>query len=123
MEIINFNVKHHMAVDILEPIGWLLALGYRLDCDLHFILDGILPESVSIFLVNGICLFDWLRELKPKLMGPFKVLSTASSHHGEKSVPFLQDMMNPPNKSWFMLDALCHGIFANLDWMQFFAIG
>ena len=115
-----------MAVDILKPIGWLLALRYNLEYNLyifHFFLYGILPEGISILLINGICLTDHLRQLKLKFMCPFKVLSTALSHHRDNLVPFLQDMMDPLVKYLFIFNALSYGIFSNLDWMQFFKVG
>ena len=74
MEILHFNVERHVAVDILELIGLLLALRYNLECDFqtfHLFLNGILPESISILLVDGMSLFDCLRQLKPKFMGSF----------------------------------------------------
>ena len=84
---------------MLEPIGWLFALGYSLEFDLHilnFFLYGILPQSVSILLVNIINLFGHLRQLGPKFMVCFKVLSTVPFYHGDDFVPFLQDMINAP---------------------------
>ena len=56
-------------------------------------------------------------------MGPFKVSSTTLAYYGDNSVSFLQDMMNPPVKCWFMLNALCYNIFGNIDWMQLLKIG
>ena len=111
LEILHFNVKNHVAIDMLKPIWWLLTLGYNLECNLnvlHFFLYGILPGSVSILLVNGISLFDLLGSSGPNL---WVILSTAPSHHGFNSVSFLQNIMNPPVKCWFMLDALHYGIF------------
>ena len=98
LEILHFNVKHHMAVDILKLIGRLLTLRSNLECNFHifhFLLYGISPEGISVFLVNGICLIDHLRQLEPKFMGSFKVSSAVLSHHGDNLVPFLLDMMNP----------------------------
>ena len=126
LEILHFNVKHHMAIDIPKPIGWLLAFGYNLEYDLHifhFFLYGVSPEGISILLVNDICLIDHLKQLEPKFMGPFKVLSAAFSHHGDDSVPFFQDMMNQPVKCWFIFYAMSYSIFCNLDWMQFLKVG
>ena len=77
----------------------------------HLFLNSISPESISICLVDGNCLFDHLRPLEPKLMGSFKVSSTAPFHHGDNSVSFLQNMMNQPVKCWFMLNALSYGIW------------
>ena len=80
-------------------------------------LPQLSPESISILLANGISLFDHHRELKFKFMGAFKVSNTVLSHHADDSVSFLQDMMNPPVKCWFILDASCYSIFGNLDWV------
>ena len=115
-----------MAVDILKPIGWLPALGNNLECNLHmfhFFLYGILLECIFILLLNGICLIDHLRQLKPKVMGHFKISSMMFSYYGDNLVPFLQNMMNPPVKCWFIFDALSHSIFGNLDWMPFLNVG
>ena len=109
-----------MAVDILKLIGWLLALGYNFECDLHilhFFLYGISPEGIPILLVNGICLIDHLRQLEPKVMGSFKVSSAMLSHHEDNLVPFPWDMMGPPVECWFILYALSYSIFGSLDWV------
>ena len=119
LEILHFNVKHYVAVDTFEAIRWLLALRYSLECNLHIFhlfLNGILSDGISILLINGISLVDCLRQLKPKFIDPFKVSSTAPFHNGDNSIPFLQDIMNPSVKCWFMLNAMCYGIFGNLDW-------
>ena len=87
----------------------LLALGYNLDWDLHifhFFLCSISPENVSILLVDGISLIDRLRQLEPKFMVSFQILNTKPSHYGDNSILFFRDMMNPPAKCWFMLNAL-----------------
>ena len=76
----------------------------------------ILPESVSILLVNGNYLFDHLWQLKPKLIGPFRVMSTTLFHHGNCSVSFLLDIGNPPVKDRLLIYALGYGIFGNLHW-------
>ena len=100
--------------------------GYNLECNLHvlhFFLYGVSPDTISFFLVNGISLFDLLSQLEPKFIGSIKVLSAVPSHHGDDSVSFLQDMMNPPVDSWFILNGMCYGIFSNLDWVQLVKMG
>ena len=120
MEILDFNAKHHVVFDILKHIGWFITLEYSLECNLqifHLFLNSILPERIHILLVHGICLFDCLRQLNLEFMGLFKATSTALSCHGDKSLSFLQDMMSLPVKCQFMLNALCYGIFDNVDWV------
>ena len=92
MEILNFNVKHHVAVDMLKPTGWLLTLRYNLECNLHIFhlfLNGVLQDSIFALLVGGISLFNHLRQIEPKFMGPFKVSKNVLSHYGDNSVSFL----------------------------------
>ena len=116
-KILHFNDKHHVAVDKLKPIGWHLAFRYNLQCDLHIFhlfLNSILPEGISILLVNGISLFNCLRQLKPKFVGYFKLSQTALSNY-ESYTAFFQDMVNLPVQCWFMLNALSYGIFGNLN--------
>ena len=62
--------------------------------------------SISVVLISGISLVDYLRQLEPKFMGPVKASIIVQSHHEDDSVPVLQDMMNPPVKCWFVLKAL-----------------
>ena len=81
------------------------------------------PDSICILFVNGISIFDHLRQFEPKFMGPFKVSSSVLSLFEDNSVSFLQDIMNPPVGSWFILDALCYDMFGNLDWVQLLEIG
>ena len=67
----------------------------------------------SILLINSISLFDRFRQHNFKFMGSFKILSAVQFHHENYSVSILQDMMNTPVKCWFMLNALCYGIFSD----------
>ena len=71
LEIIQINVENYIAIDVLKFIGWLLALGNSLECNLclvHLFLYTISPESVSMLLVNSISLIDHLWQLKPKFI-------------------------------------------------------
>ena len=112
------GMKHHMALGMLKSIGRLFGLRYNLECNLHifyFFLYGILPEGITILLVNGIHLVDHLRQLQAKFMSLFKVFSAAFSHHGDNLVPFLQDTMNPPVKHWFIFYTFSYSIFGKVD--------
>ena len=85
-----------MAIHVLITIGWLLTFCYGLKCNLHilhFLPHGLLPECISILLIADKHLFDHLRQLMPKFMGPFKILKTAPFHHGNYYVSFVQDMI------------------------------
>ena len=69
------------------------------------------------------CLLNHLKQLKFKFMGPYKVLRTVLSHHGDHMVPFLQDIVNPSVRCWIMLNALSYHIFCNLYWIWFLKVG
>ena len=123
-EILQFNVKHHAAIDILKPIGGLLALGIIWNVIFTFPICFSMASCQRVLLLfNNISLFYHFRQLKSKFAGPFKISRTVLSHHGDDSIPSLQDIINPPVKHWFMLNALCCVIFGNLDWVQLFKIG
>ena len=75
MEILHFNAIHHVAVDILKPIGWFLTLMISLEYNLHvfhLFLYGFLSEGISVLLFDGNHLCDHLRQLDPKFMGPLR---------------------------------------------------
>ena len=89
-----------------------------MECNLYifdFLFYGILPESVSILLIDGNNLLNCHMQLKPKLIGPLKVSRTAPFHHGNYSDPFLKEVWCPPVKGWLMVDALGYGIFSRVQ--------
>ena len=104
-EILNFNFKHHEAINTLEPVAQVL---FELQSSYFQYLFCMASCQRVFLLFVSIIPNSW-------------VLWCYQALHDDL-IPFLQDMMNPPIECWFMLDALCYDTFGNLDWMQFFKI-
>ena len=98
-----------MKIDVLITSRLPLTIWIDL-CDFlisHFFFYGILPDDISILVIDGNSLFDCLRQLEPKFMGPFKVSSTVSFQHGHYDVSFLHVVSNSPR----LAHDLCPGLW------------
>jgi hypothetical protein len=78
---------------------------------LHFLGNGISPESIAILLIKLKGFIDSLRQFNAKFMRSFQIMGVPLSYKRNNAVPLPQDMRYPPVESWFMFNAQNHGIF------------
>jgi hypothetical protein len=114
-KVFHFDVKYHMAGHLLVTNWHRLPTKQDFEGNtnvLHFLGNGVSPESITILLIELKGFFDGLRQqFNAKFMGPFQITGVLLSYKRNNGVPLPQDMRNPPVESWFMVNAKDLSIF------------
>jgi hypothetical protein len=61
--------------------------------------------GITILFVKFKGFFDGLRQFNAKFMGPFQITRIPLSHKKNNAGPLPQDVRNPPDESWFMVNS------------------
>ena len=117
-EILDLDVKDHVASYLLVPVWGTFAIGQDVkgNSDIfHFLRNGVGPEGVAILAVKFKCLCNGAGHVNPKLMGFGHESLLPQFDERYYAVTFLQGMFHPPVESWFMVNALGNGVFSSLN--------
>ena len=85
----------------------------------EFLIDGIIPESISILFINLLDLINIFRRLDAKLVG---TLPVPGLDLGYNHIATYENIWDPLCKSRLLRDIFCHGIFHCNNWFSYLEI-
>ena len=115
-EVLNFNVKNHVAFNPLVVKGRTLARVQTLKGDVHifhFFSNGVCPKGIAIALVNFESMVNQGGYLDPKLQVLLKVAHLLLFNKGNDAFMEPQNLWNPPVEHGLVVNALRDGIFSH----------
>ena len=115
-EVLNFNVKNHVASNPLVVKGHALARVQTFKGNVHifyFLGNDICPKGIAIALVNFKSMVNPGGNLDPKLHVLLKVahLPLLNKENDEFAEP--QNLWNPPLECRLVVNALRNGLFSH----------
>jgi hypothetical protein len=119
LEVLNFDVKNHVAFNPLVVKGRALAWVQTFESNghvFHLFGNGIFPKGVAIALVNVKSMVNQGWNLNPKLHVLLKVAHLLLLNKGNDVLVELQNLWNSPVECRLVVNAnsLCNGTFSHL---------